>query len=139
MNDRASLTVFFEDPFWVGVFERVYDNKLQVCKYTFYKEPTDLEIFNFIYENYAFLEFSSPIEIEDRKKNKIKKYKRKIREAKTSMTNFNIGTKAQNAIKIQQEEKKLENKCKAKKQKELKSIYLFNLKREKHKQKHRGH
>lgn len=71
--------------------------------------------------------------------NKIKKYKRKLIEAKTSMTNFNIGTKAQNAIKIQQEEKKLENKCKAKKQKELKSIYLFNLKREKHKQKHRGH
>ncbi len=139
MSNRASLTVFFEDPFWVGIFEKEYDNKFQVCKYTFYKEPTDLELFNFIYDNYAFLEFSSPIEIEERKINKTKKYKRKIKEAKTSMTNFNIGTKAQNAIKIQQEEKKSESKSKFKRKKELKAIYLFNLKREKHKQKHRGH
>lgn len=139
MNNRASLTVFFEDPFWVGVFERKYDNKFQICKYIFYKEPTDLELFNFIYENYAFLEFSSPIQIEDRNKNKTKNYKRKIKEAKKSMANFNIGTKAQNAIKIQQEEKKLEKKGQLRQNKELKSIYLFDLKREKHKQKHRGH
>ena len=25
---KASLTVFFEDPFWVGVFERIEDGKL---------------------------------------------------------------------------------------------------------------
>ena len=35
--DRVSgkLTVFFEEPFWVGVFERVSDGKLSVCKVTF--------------------------------------------------------------------------------------------------------
>ena len=32
---KTSLTVFFEDPFWVGVFERVDDGKLSVCKVTF--------------------------------------------------------------------------------------------------------
>ena len=32
--DKVSgkLTVFFEEPFWVGVFERVSDGKLSVCK-----------------------------------------------------------------------------------------------------------
>ena len=36
---KASLTVFFEDPFWVGVFERIEDGKLSVCKVTFGAEP----------------------------------------------------------------------------------------------------
>ena len=31
----GKLMVFFEDPFWVGVFERVSDGKLAVCKVTF--------------------------------------------------------------------------------------------------------
>ena len=31
--DKVSgkLTVFFEEPFWVGVFERVSDGNLSVC------------------------------------------------------------------------------------------------------------
>ena len=32
---KASLKVFFENPFWVGVFERIEDGKLSVCKVTF--------------------------------------------------------------------------------------------------------
>ncbi|NBJ83965.1 DUF2992 family protein [bacterium 1XD42-94] len=35
--DKVSgkLTVFFEEPFWVGVFERVSEGNLSVCKVTF--------------------------------------------------------------------------------------------------------
>lgn len=35
--DKVSgkLTVFFEEPFWIGVFERVTDGKLSVCKVVF--------------------------------------------------------------------------------------------------------
>ena len=35
--DKVSgkLTVFFEETFWVGVFERVSEGKLSVCKVTF--------------------------------------------------------------------------------------------------------
>ena len=33
----ATLTVLFEDPFWVGVFERRYDDKIEVAKVTFEK------------------------------------------------------------------------------------------------------
>ncbi len=44
--DKVSgkLTVFFEEPFWVGVFERVVDGKLSVCKITFGAEPKDYEV-----------------------------------------------------------------------------------------------
>ena len=47
--DKVSgkLTVFFEEPFWVGVFERVSDRKLSVCKVTFGAEPKDYEVYDF--------------------------------------------------------------------------------------------
>ena len=37
--DRVSgkLTIYFEDPFWVGVFERIENRKLSVAKVTFGK------------------------------------------------------------------------------------------------------
>ena len=31
----CKLTVFFDNPFWVGVFERIEDGKLSVSKITF--------------------------------------------------------------------------------------------------------
>ena len=44
--DKVSgkLTVFFEDPFWVGVFERIEDGRLSVSKVTFGAEPKDYEV-----------------------------------------------------------------------------------------------
>lgn len=48
--DKASsrLTVFFEEPFWVGVFEHIEGKKLSVAKVTFGAEPKEYEIENFI-------------------------------------------------------------------------------------------
>ena len=45
---KASLTVFFEDPFWVGVFEGIEDGKLSVCKVPFGAEPKDYEVWEYI-------------------------------------------------------------------------------------------
>lgn len=52
--DKTSckLTVFFENPFWVGIIECNEDGKLTVSKITFYKEPKDYEIRNFILKKY---------------------------------------------------------------------------------------
>ena len=49
---KASLTVFFEDPFWVGVFERIEDGKLSVCKVTFGAEPKDYEVWDYVLHHY---------------------------------------------------------------------------------------
>ena len=32
---NGKLTVYFEEPFWIGVFERIEDGKLSVAKVTF--------------------------------------------------------------------------------------------------------
>ena len=57
----SKLTVFFEDPFWVGVFERVSCGKLSAAKVTFGAEPKDYEVLEFINRNYYKLQFSPEI------------------------------------------------------------------------------
>ena len=59
---KACFTVYFEDPFWVGIYERVYNNKLEVCKVTFGAEPKDYEVYQFLLQNTYNLKFSTPIE-----------------------------------------------------------------------------
>ena len=41
---EGKLTVYFDEPFWVGVFERCDNGKLSVCKITFGAEPKEQEI-----------------------------------------------------------------------------------------------
>ena len=43
-SNLTRLTVLFEAPFWVGIFERIEGNTLSVCKVTFGAEPKDYEV-----------------------------------------------------------------------------------------------
>lgn len=63
--DKVSgkLTVYFENPFWVGVFERISDGTLSVSKVTFGAEPRDYEIFEFILKNYGELNIVRPYKL----------------------------------------------------------------------------
>ena len=65
----GKLTVFFDDPFWVGLFERVEKDKLSVCRVVFGAEPKDYEVYDFILKNYNPLKFCSEVKDEIRKKN----------------------------------------------------------------------
>ena len=40
---NGRLTVYFEEPFWVGIFEHIEDGKLSVAKVTFGVEPKEYE------------------------------------------------------------------------------------------------
>ena len=51
---QGRLTVYFEDPFWVGVFERIENGKLSACKVTFGAEPKDYERQQYILQNGSF-------------------------------------------------------------------------------------
>ena len=55
---NGKLTVFFEEPFWVGIFERIEDGKLSVAKVTFGAEPKDYEVQEYIQKCYFSLKFS---------------------------------------------------------------------------------
>ena len=71
--DKVSgrLTVFFEEPFWIGVFERISEKKLSVCKVTFGAEPKDYEIQKFIMKKYYNLIFSPSVDSEKKISRKI--------------------------------------------------------------------
>lgn len=137
--DKVSgkLTVFFEDPFWVGVFERMEDGKLWVAKETFGVQPKDSEINEFILKAYDSLKFSSAVA------NAVKEVKRNPkkmqRDVKKQMQQIGIGTKSQQALKLQHEQNKQERKEKSREQKEARQLRLFELKQQKKKEKHKGH
>ena len=137
--DRVSgkLTIYFEDPFWVGVFERIENRKLSVAKVTFGVEPKDYDVLEFINRNYYHLQFSPAVEtiVKDTKKNP----KRAQREAKKQTLETGIGTKSQQALKLQQEQNKQERKVRSREQRDAESQRLFELKQMKKKEKHRGH
>lgn len=137
--DKASgkLTVFFEEPFWVGVFERIEDGRLSVAKVTFGAEPKDYEVQEYIKKYYFSLKFSPAVEtvVKDMKRNP----KRMQREVKRQTIETGIGTKSQQALKLQQEQNKQERKERNRKKKEAEEQRMFELKQQKKREKHKGH
>ena len=133
----GKLTVFFEDPFWVGVFERVSDGKLSVSKVTFGAEPKDYEVWEFVLRHYYELKFSPAVEFELRQT--AENPKRRQRNAGKQMQNTGIGTKSQKALQMQREEMKTEHKQISKEQREAEKQREFELKQQKRKERHKGH
>lgn len=66
----GKLTVLFEEPFWVGVFEKIENGRLSVAKVTFGAEPKDCEVYEFILKHYYDLQFSPAVEIAVAEKHK---------------------------------------------------------------------
>lgn len=133
---RGKLTVYFEDPFWIGIFERVERGMLSVAKVTFGAEPKDYEIQEFVARNYYALKFSPSVEVTV-KKDAVNP-KRRQREARKQSRVLGIGTKSQQALQLQREENKLERKAISREAKETEKQRQFDLKQQKRKEKHRG-
>lgn len=133
----VKLTVFFENPFWVGIFERIVDGKLSVCKVTFGAEPRDCEVWNFILKYYANLPFSPAVQTE--LKQITDNAKRRQRNIKRQMQGFVMGTKSQQALAMQHEEIKTIRRQASKEQKEAEKQRQFDLKQQKRKEKQKGH
>ncbi len=132
----GNLTVFFEEPFWVGVFERISEGKLAVCKVTFGAEPKDYEIYDFALKNYYRLRFSPAVATDVKEVGR--NPKRVQREVRKQVQNIGIGTKSQQALKLQQEQLKTERKVVSRGQREVEKQRQFELKQQKKKEKHRG-
>lgn len=130
------LTVYFADPFWVGVAERIAGGHLSAAKITFGAEPKDYEIAGFIQRYFYELRFSQSVPTERREAKKNPKTAQ--RDAKRQMQQVGIGTKSQQALKLQHEAKRLEGRKKNREEKQAKAERLFLLKQQKRKEKHRG-
>ena len=138
MNDiNVKLTVFFENPFWVGVFEHFENNFLIVSKVTFGAEPKGYEVLDYIIKNYYSLVFSPAVETKIKKdRTNPKKAQRDVRK---QMQVSDIGTKSQLALKSQHEQNKKESKVRRREEKEADELKRFLLKQYKKRKKHKGH
>lgn len=131
------LTVFFDEPFWVGVYERTENGKLEVCRVVFGAEPKDYTVYEYFLTNYTKLRFSPPVEMSD-KNYAHSNPKRAQRAIGKRLMQQGVGTKAQQAIKLQQEQGKLERKASQKQRSEEEKQRRFDLRQEKKHKKHRG-
>jgi hypothetical protein len=134
----STLTIYFEDPFWMGIYERGDGDRVSVCKITFGKEPKDYEVYAFLLENWQRMRFSPAVDASKRVKTRINP-KRMQRAVSNQIRKAGAGTKAQEALKLQQEQGKLEHKVRSKEQKQEEQEQQFLLKQQKRKEKHKGH
>ena len=136
-RNYGKLTVYFESPFWVGVFERIENGKLSVCKVTFGSEPKDYEVWEYVLKNYYQLKFSPAVDVIVKKE--ATNPKRVQREARKQTAAIGIGTKSQQALQMQREENKLERKSVSREQREAEKQRQFELKQLRKREKHKGH
>ena len=129
-DERCSqLTVFFEEPFWVGVFERIEGDGLSACKVTFGAEPRDYEVLDYVRRHYGELRFSEPVLREARER--ADNHKRRQRAAAREMQPIGVGTKSQQALQAQRELMKTERKRITRAERAAEEQRRFELKQQK--------
>ncbi|ERI95453.1 hypothetical protein HMPREF1982_00196 [Clostridiales bacterium oral taxon 876 str. F0540] len=138
MKTQIKLTVFFEGIFWVGVFEKISEEKYEAARVVFGSEPKDYEVYDFILKNFNRINFSSSKELAAIVEKRINP-KRLQREVKKEVESSGVSTKAQLAVKEQYEQLKLQRKRLSKEEKEEQLNRKFDLRQHKKKEKHRGH
>ena len=134
----ANITVRFEDPFWVLLYERGGGGSYEACKLPLGAEPGDQEVYAFLLEHWRHLKFSPPVAAggpPDRKVNP----KRARREARRAVQPAAPGTKAQQALALQREEGKAARVRKTRVEREAEEARKFALRREKRREKRKGH
>jgi hypothetical protein len=135
----GKFTVYFEDPFWVGVVEINDEGKIKIGKVIFGSEPSGADIYNFTKNEFHKIKFNETQTVDEKIiKNKINP-KRMIKLARKEQEKKGIGTKSQLAIKKIQENKKNEI-TKTKKEKKIEAMEKkYQLKQMKKKKKKKGH
>lgn len=135
---KARLTVYFEPPFWVGLYQREDGDGLRVCRVVFGGEPRDQQVLDYFQSHWRELVFTPPAAggpIPDRAVNP----KRARREARKAVQPAGAGTKAQQALQLQREQLKTARTAVSKERREARRERKLALRQEKRREKHRGH
>jgi hypothetical protein len=133
------LTVFFEDPFWVGVFERSDGGRYETARVVFGSEPKDHEVQELVLQKFIKLRFTRPIINDELVEEKRINPKRLLRQVHREVETRGVGTKAQQALKLEYEVRKKENKAVARENKEAAEAKKFEMRQQKKKEKKKGH
>ena len=136
--DCARLTVCFEAPFWVAVYEREEAGRLTVCRQVFGAEPRDGEVYQWLLASWRTLAFSPAVALERREAGRLSP-KRAQRQARAAAEQRAVGTRAQQALQLQREERKQARQAQSRRRDAAEAERKFQLRQEKKKEKRRGH
>jgi len=135
---KGSFTIFFENPFWVGLLEREHEGQYEVARYVFGAEPSNAQILDFLLNHYEKFQFNRKVKMDEEIKVSKKSYKKKLNEAKKQLES-GCSKKSLEIIQAERKARAKENK----REKSLKRIKYskesFRIKQEKKKNKKKGH
>ena len=133
----STLTVYHDGQFWVGVYERVENDRCSACRIVFGAEPSNEEILSLVCEKFNELRFTEPIAHEGAPKT-VANPKRRQREAAREMRQHGPSTKAQQALSEEREASVRKRKVDARERRDDEKRQRFERRQEKRKAKHRG-
>ena len=134
----VTLTVLFDEPFWVGLYERETDGRYEVARVVFGAEPKDYEVQAWLLANAYTLRFSPSLESVKRISNERVNPKRRQRQAAQACAS-GVGTRAQQALQLQREQSAQERRSARRTRSEAEEARKFQLRQEKKKARRRGH
>jgi hypothetical protein len=135
---ESSCTIKYNNPYWIGIFERNDELGYSVAQHIFGSEPGDAEIYDFIRHGYRSLLFSKPVAVKDDAV-KVINFKRRQREIRRTVEEISRATRAQEALKAEFERRKEASKIVSRSERELDERVKFIKRQEKKKEKKRGH
>ncbi|NQX40864.1 Protein of unknown function [Pedobacter steynii] len=143
MKSEHHLTILFEQPFWIALFERIENDQYCVARSIIStSEPEGAEITDFL-NNFDFdqLQYTGLVSNNQATKEK-KSFKKRQKQTQKNMTNSRIKhvySKAQILLKEQLENVKKERKAVSKQDKITAEQRKFDIRQQKKKDRHKGH
>jgi hypothetical protein len=133
----AVFTVFFEDPFWVGVLESEDEGVLSVARHVFGAEPSNAELLAFMLGRFTEMRRSKS-SVGEGTRVRATKRKRARRDVARDATRP-PSTKAQAALSAARSEIKVERAASSREERLAEAERRFELRSEKRKKKRSGH
>jgi hypothetical protein len=140
MITTIKATIFFENRFWIGTFERTDKKGYAMARHVFGAEPSDAEVYDFVLYNFHVLKFgeAKKFELQIKRMNP-KRVQREIRHEMAKLKETMMpSTLAQDYMREEIEKNKKVKRQKRSAEKQARKEEQFFLKQEKKKQKHKG-
>ena len=134
-----TLTVYFDDPWWVGVIACEEAGTLRVYRHVFGSEPSNEEVLAFVLREYLRLT-SRPVAgiASDAEKPPRRNPKRAAREAARMTAARGISTKSQEALRVAREAEARERQATSRAERERAAEYKWERARAQARARHRG-
>lgn len=132
-----ALTVFFEDPFWIGLVECGEGTRLRAARFVFGAEPSDAQVYGWVLGGMPGIRLSQAVAAKGAP-TLAGNPKRRQRQAR-KLCAQEPGTKAQRALSAQHEMDAAQRKEARRERRALLEARRFELRQAQKREKHKGH